>query len=493
MAEVEKKERKRVSLPPFTTSTLQQAAANKLGFSAKQTMTLAQQLYEEGLITYHRTDSVNLAQSAISMAREYIAGTYGSAFVPPQPRYFKNSSKNAQEAHEAIRPTDVQLINDAIIPKAARISDKHVKLYDLIWRRFVASQMEAAIYDQTSITVKAEKSDFVAALKAAGSVVKFAGWTQVMGQSEDVILPNVTTGEALDKLEINSAQKFTQPPPRYNDASLVKELEKRGIGRPSTYASIISVIVDRGYVERTEKKFWATQIGEVVCDFLTQHFPEFMNFDFTAEMEENLDRVARGEMAWKQIVSAFYLPLKAKIDIVIKDADRAKIPVEETGESCPLCGVTEKGMIVIRSGKFGKFKSCSRYPECKFTQNIVAKLEGRVCPLCAKGDIISKKSRWGKPFFGCSLYPTCDWASWQAPEFGLVVTQAEWDIQKAARAAKKAAREEKNGGAGKFAKKSKSVRKSNSRQSTTAKPTLKKTAKKTTRKTSLKKSAVKSK
>lgn len=445
--EVEHKGRERNSLPPFTTSTLQQAAANKLGFTSKQTMTLAQQLYEEGFITYHRTDSVNLSTQATEMARAFIKTQFGPNYLPAKARSFANKSKNAQEAHEAIRVTDVGLSSEAIVAKSARMTGSHKRLYDLIWRRFLASQMTAAQYDQSSVTVVAKNTATEVAevkeatLKANGSVMKFDGWTILFPGSEDTLLPEINKGDTAEYLDQTAAQKFTQPPARYNDASLVKELEKRGIGRPSTYASIISVIVDRGYVERREKRFFATSIGEVVSDFLIKHFPAFMEYDFTAEMEEDLDRIARGEKEWHSVVREFYKPLEAIISSVTKEADRVQIPVERTGEKCPLCGDTEQGEVVIRNGRFGKFKSCSRYPECKFTENIVDKVPDVKCPLCQEGEVIIKPSRWGKPFFGCSRYPECKWASWRKPALGERISQEEWDRQQAERAARKAEKE----------------------------------------------------
>jgi len=443
---IDKKERTRQSLAPFTTSTLQQAAANKFGFSAKQTMSLAQNLYEEGLITYHRTDSVNLAASALEMARAFIQTKFGPEYLPAKPRLFTAKSKNAQEAHEAVRVTDVQ-ISDQDLMGRGQLTDRHAKLYDLIWRRFLASQMTSAVYDQTAVTILATAPVTLQkySLKTNGSVQKFAGWTKLFDQTEDQILPDLADNQALALAGLQADQKFTQPPPRYNDASLIKELEKRGIGRPSTYASIISVIVDRGYVERTDKKFFATPIGLAVTDFLVQNFSEFMEYDFTAEMEEDLDRVARGEKDWRQLVSAFYTPLAKKIASVVKDAARATIPVEETGEICPTCGATEGGKIVIRSGKFGKFKSCNRFPDCKFTENIVQKLPDRKCPLCQQGEILIKKTRWGKPFYGCGRYPDCNWASWQPPALDLVVTPAAWAALQAERAERVAKKQAETG------------------------------------------------
>lgn len=444
--QVERKERRRSSLPPFITSTLQQAAATRLGFTARQTMSAAQQLYEEGLITYHRTDSVNLSQQSRKMARDYIAQTFGKEYLPEKERVFARKSKGAQEAHEAIRVTDVRVKAGQIKERGRRLAPRHERVYDLIWKRFLASQMSAAVYDQTSILVRAEtlskasKNKAQYDLRTSGSTLKFAGWMKLFTPKGDVVLPSVEEGQLLNYRELNAAQKFTLPPPRYNDASLIKELEKRGIGRPSTYASIISVIVYRGYVSREQRRFTATAVGITVSDFLIKHFPDFMEYDFTAEMEEDLDRIARGEKEWQKVVKAFYTPLSKKIEDVTENAERVKIPVEKTGETCPDCGSTEGGEVVIRTGRFGKFKSCSRFPDCKYTQNIVEKLEGHSCPLCSKGDVIIRKSRWGKPFYGCSRYPECDWASWKKPEEGLKVTQKEWAKMQAERKARAAKR-----------------------------------------------------
>jgi DNA topoisomerase I len=489
VSSVEKKERKRVSLPPFTTSTLQQTAATRLGMTSKQTMRVAQQLYEEGLITYHRTDSVALSQQAITMAREHIAKAFGSDYVPEKPRAFAAKSKNAQEAHESIRATAIKSNAEAILQESSRFTQQHVRLYDLIQRRYVASQMETALYDQTTILVdaNAEKNNYV--LKTTGSVLRFDGWMKLFPAGGDSLLPEVKEGQSLDYIDATAAQKFTQPPARYNDASLVKELEKRGIGRPSTYASIISVIEDRGYVERDAKRFVATAIGMTVCDFLVEHFKTVMDYDFTAEMEEDLDRIARGEKEWKNIVRTFWSPFIKTIDAVQETAERAQIPVEKTGEKCPDCA---DGEIVIRTGRFGKFKSCSLFPECKFTQNIVETVDGVVCPLCQKGDVVAKKSRWGKPFFGCSLYPKCGWASWKKPEPGEIMTQEEWEAQQAEREERKKKREAaqaaKGGAAKTTASKTKAKKASKTAKSKTAKTKAKstkpkaKTAAKTTKK-----------
>lgn len=479
---VERKERKRSSLPPFTTSTLQQKAATMFGYSGKQTMRLAQQLYEEGLITYHRTDSVNLSQTAIDMARDYIKTNIGDEYLTAQPKVFSKQSKNAQEAHEAIRVTYIDVTEDEIIGKSARFTPQHAKLYGLIWKRFVASQMENAVYDQTSVEIlfTPEKATVVknGIVRVGGSVLKFDGWMKLFPNREDSLLPDLQVDQVVHFTDMFAAQKFTQPPARYNDASLIKELERRGIGRPSTYASIISVIIDRGYVERTQKKFFATSVGITVTDFLLKYFDQIMDYEFTAEMEEDLDRISLGKKQWQKVVGSFYSPLEKKIDTVTENADRTQIPVEKTGETCPECGNTEHGEIVIRTGRFGKFKSCSRFPECKFTQNIVETVEDVVCPLCAKGEVTVKNTRWGKPFFGCGRYPECNWASWKKPEVGETITQKEWDVLQEKREERK--------------KKWLESRKGKDATKKSAKPVTKK-AKKTVKKTSSKKVSTSSK
>ncbi len=445
---IEKKERSRVSLPPFTTSTMQQKSATSFGYSGKQTMSLAQQLYEEGLITYHRTDSVVLSETAVVMARDFIIKEYGDNYLPKTQNIFSKKSKNAQEAHEAIRVTDITIQGGDIMQKSARFTPQHVKLYDLIWRRFVSSQMEKAAYNQTSITIEFKNSNSdgpkSGMLRTSGSILKFDGWMRLFPNREDTLLPDLSEGQTLNFIDKTAAQKFTQPPARFNDASLIKELEKRGIGRPSTYASIISVIIDRGYIERTQKKFFASSVGMTVSDFLLKHFPIVMDYDFTAEMEENLDRISRGEKEWRKTVSDFYVPLEKTIESVTDKAERTQIPVEKTGEKCPDCGAEHGGEIVIRSGRFGKFKSCNRFPECKFTQNIVEVVEDVICPLCQKGTVTIKNTRWGKPFFGCGDYPKCNWASWKKPEKGEMMSKEEWAVLQAAREERKAKWAERN-------------------------------------------------
>lgn len=446
---VEKKQRKRSSLAPFTTSTMQQRSATTFGYSGRQTMRLAQQLYEEGLITYHRTDSQNLSKTAVDMARKYIGENFGAKYLPAEPKVFVTKSKNAQEAHEAIRVTQIDVQGQDLMAKSKKFTAQHVKLYDLIWKRYVASQMTSASYDQTSVGVEFKSTKSGGAkkglLKASGSILKFDGWMKLFPNREDSLLPEVAEGEELNFVDQSAAQKFTQPPARYNDASLIKELEKRGVGRPSTYASIISVILDRGYIERNQKKFFATKVGTTVSDFLLEHFPQVMDYEFTAEMEEDLDRISRGEKQWRKIVADFYKPLSKKIENVSKNAKRTQIPVEKTGEKCPDCSKEHGGEIVIRTGRFGKFKSCSRFPECKFTENIVETVEGVKCPLCQKGDVTIKNTRWGKPFFGCGEYPKCNWASWKKPEKGEIMTKAEWKVIQEKRAERKKRWAERNG------------------------------------------------
>lgn len=440
---IEQKERTRVSLPPLTTSTLQQQAATRFGYTSKATMRLAQQLYEEGLITYHRTDSVNLSTQALDAARATIKQDFGAAYLPEKPRYFTTKTKNAQEAHEAIRPTDLQQSLDLV---KAKLGDQHAKVYDLIWRRMMASQMNAAVYDQTTVMTEASTSSGQKiGLKTNGSILKFDGWMKLFPNQGDVLLPQLTLNQVVDYVQQAAAQKFTQPPARYNDASLIKTLEQEGIGRPSTYASIISVIEDRGYVQRQDKKFVPTPIGLAVNDFLSKHFTTIVDYKFTANMEDDLDAISRGEKDWHKIVGDFYAPLAKTVTSVVDTAERAQVPVEKTGEPCPICGETDHGEIVLRSGKFGKFKSCSRFPECKFTENIVNKVDGLHCPLCQQGDVIIKPTRFGKDFYSCTRYPECDWASWAKPTPELRLTQPEWEKMKVERAARKAAWVEKRG------------------------------------------------
>jgi len=402
---IEKKERKLFPHPPFKTSTLQQAAANVLGWSAKKTMAVAQRLYEKGAITYHRTDSLHIVESAAAAIRAMIEKKFGKEYLPEKEIYYKTSGKVvAQEAHEGIRPTHIG---------EERVSGDEVdrdeeRLYELIWRRTIACQMKPAVVDQVVVWVSASKYQ----LKAIGETYKFASWKKLYKLNEDVVLPAMIEGEKLEKKQVVTAQKFTLPPARFNDASLIKELEKKGIGRPSTYAPTISTIIVRGYVERKEKKFFATQIGLTVTDFLMKNFPKEMEYEFTAKMEANLDEIATGEKKWQEVLSEFYGPFEESVLRVTKEAERVKMPVESTGKSCPLCQV---GEVVIRTGKFGKFYSCSTFPECKYTAKIIEYVEGVVC-LKDAGKIVVKRTHTGREFYGCENYPKCDFASWKKPQ-----------------------------------------------------------------------------
>ncbi|NMA29680.1 MAG: type I DNA topoisomerase [Candidatus Pacebacteria bacterium] len=477
--DLKKIERRRQSLPPFTTSLLQQTAANRFGFSAKQTMSLAQRLYEEGLITYHRTDAFYLATSAVEAARQYITKEFGPDYLPEKARYFSKKNKNSQEAHEAIRVTDLNVTQDNL-ENVAKLSTSHLKLYDLIWRRFLASQMSEAVYDQTTILVSARPEDQKKEyeLKVVGSVMKFPGWRRLFSQKNDLMLPEVKVDQVLTYLAQNPMQKFTQPPARYNDASLIKELEKRGIGRPSTYASIISVIIQRAYVERQDRRFFATAIGTTVSDFLLKHFQVLMDYDFTATIEESLDKIAEGDKAWTKVVDEFYQPLAKRIELATKEAERVAVPVEKTGEACPECAKLvkageldekEAGEVVIRSGRYGKFKSCSRFPDCKYTENLVETLGDQLCPLCQKAQIVIKNTRWGKSFYGCADYPKCQWASWKKPEPDLKLTQAQWEEIQAKREAWKAKRAKSKGESkGKSKSKNKKTAKKTKKQKKTS-------------------------
>jgi DNA topoisomerase-1 len=406
---VEKKERKLYPHPPFKTSTLQQAAANVLGWSAKKTMAVAQRLYEKGAITYHRTDSLHIVESAVASIREVIGKKFGNEYLSEKEIYYKTSGKVvAQEAHEGIRPTQVEVTEIT----GEEVDRDEEKLYQLVWRRTISCQMKPAIVDQVVVWVLASSSKEKYSLKAIGETYKFASWKKLYKLAEDVVLPVVTEREKLTKKQITTEQKFTLAPARFNDASLIKELEKRGIGRPSTYAPTISTIIVRGYVERKEKRFFATQIGLTVTDFLMANFPKEMEYEFTAKMEGNLDEIATGEKKWQEVLSEFYGPFEKTVEKATKEAKRVKMPVTKTGKACPLC---QEGEVVIRTGRFGKFYSCSRFPECKYTAKLIEYVEGAVCPKDG-GKIVVKRTHTGREFYGCENYPKCDYASWRKPK-----------------------------------------------------------------------------
>lgn len=413
--EVKKQERRKNPFPPFTTSTLQQEAYKKLNFSTKKTMQIAQQLYEGieikgegsvGLITYMRTDSVRISDEAKKITRDFIKDNYGTEFVPSTERTYK-SKGGAQDAHEAIRPTSVERTPDRI--KNSLTNDQY-KLYKLIWERFVASQMADAIYDTMSIEFESENYIF----KSSGSILKFSGFLSVYRtdeEEEDKLLPDVKEKEEFQPVAIEPKQHFTQPPSRYTEATLVKALEENGIGRPSTYAPIITTILERKYVERDKKFLKPTELGEIVTELLKEYFSDIVDIDFTAEMENKLDEVEQGKENWIDIVDGFYKPLKEKIKIAEEKIGKIKIEekVEETDIKCEKCGRN----MVIKSGKFGRFLACPGYPECKNAKPLVEEIDV-LCPLCGN-KIIVKKSKSGKMFYGCSNYPECKFASWYKP------------------------------------------------------------------------------
>lgn len=415
---VTKKEVKRSPYPPFTTSTLQQTASNKLGYSAKKTMSLAQFLYEHGLITYMRTDSVNLSSSAIAQARDYIEQNVGKAYLPAQPRIYKAKAKLVQEAHEAIRPTNIKLQSEELKMMNGLTRD-HVRLFDLIWKRALASQVSDAVVDQTSVDTIAGSY----LLRSTGSVIKFNGWLKIYGKGsakgeasheeegdEEKILPEFSEGEILNLLKLLPQQHFTEPPPRFTEASLIKKLEELGIGRPSTYAPIISTILERYYVEKIERKFSPTELGVAVNEFVFKYFPEIVDYDFTASLEDELDEIAHGKRDWKLTIKKFYEPFEAKLEKVEDTAAKVKIVTEVVDRKCPKCGKN----LQVKFGKFGKFLACSGFPECKHTESLEEKL-GIKCPDCG-GDVVMRKTRRGKPFYGCKNWPGCKFASWTKPK-----------------------------------------------------------------------------
>ncbi len=462
---VEKKLTHRSPAAPFTTSTLQQDANNKLGFSAKQTMMIAQQLYEGvelgdegsvGLITYMRTDSVNLAQKFRDDAAAYIKEKFPKA-VAEEPRVYKTKSKGAQEAHEAIRPTEASRTPESI---AAHLDDRQLKLYELIWRRAVASQMKDAEIETSAATI-ATGTPY--RFRATGSIVVEPGFMGVyQTEMKENLLPPLSEGDAVEEKSIVPKQHFTEPPARYSEAAIVKALEEHGIGRPSTYAPTISTVIDRGYVEKDERRLKPTDLAFLVTDLLIEHFATIVDLDFTAKMENSLDEVAEGEREWVPVIKDFYAPFHE--NLVAKDKELSKKEITETAtdEKCDKCG---KPMIIkfgrfgkfyacsgypdckttkpydekdkaaqdaaqdqaagqvcetcgapmmVKRGRFGAFLSCSKYPECKFTKQIQKKT-GAKCPKCKEGDIIEKRSRKGRNFYACSRYPDCDFAMWSKP------------------------------------------------------------------------------
>ena len=401
---VDKKEVRRSPSAPYITSTLQQDAGRRLYFSAKKTMQIAQKLYEEGYITYHRTDSVNLAEKFIGEAREFLEKEYGKSYVPATPRRYKTKSKVAQEAHEAIRPTQVTVPSSGL-SQNSEFNRDHLRLYDLIWKRAVASQAAEAVFDSTTIDITSSNGYL---FETSGSVIKFDGYLRIIGRdSEERVIPDVSQGQSVSLQESMPLQHFTSPPPRYTEASLVKTLEEKGIGRPSTYAPIMSTIVDRQYVTRDEKKLLPTELGVAVTDFLVQYFPNILDLPFTAHLEDDLDAIANGEKAWVPVIRDFYTPFAQHLERTYDVADKVKLSEEKIDEKCPTCGHD----LVIRTGRFGKFVACTNFPECTYTRQYGEKVDIK-CPRCG-GDIVVKKSKRGKKFYGCSNYPKCTFAAWK--------------------------------------------------------------------------------
>lgn len=408
IAEILQKESKRSPYPPYTTSTLQQDASRRFGYAGRRTMSLAQKLYEEGFITYHRTDSVNMAASAVAQFRKYIGDKFGDKYLSPETRVYKTKQKLAQEAHEAIRPTNASLSSDAV---GKDLGKDYAKLYEMIWARAVATQMSDAITESTTVFADSEKvSDNVYRFKANGSVLIFDGFLKLTPQVlNDNLLPDFEKDEKNDAKSIFEKEHETLPPPRYNEASLIATLEEKGIGRPSTYATIVSTIEGRKYIEREEARFKPTPVGIAVNDFLVENFSTIDDIPFTAEMEDQLDAIANEKKEWNPMIQKFYADLNKDLETV-KGAERVKIATEEIDEKCPTCG----NPLVIRYGKFGKFLSCSTFPDCKFTKPFVEEL-GIACPKDGDkgGKVISRNTKRGRKFFGCSNYPKCDFAAWK--------------------------------------------------------------------------------
>src|SRR5215831_2278738 len=468
---VREREQQRHPDAPFTTSTLQQEASRKLGFSARRTMVVAQQLYEGidiggesvGLITYMRTDSVNVAQTALDEARDYIRQKLEKGMLPDAPRAYRTRSKLAQEAHEAIRPTSVFREPEQL---RGQLEGDQYRLYDLVWKRFLASQMASAIFDVTTVDVDGQaQSKPLYRFRASGSRLKFAGFLSLYRAGRDdeeptdedrQPLPELTAGDLLDLARLIPEQHFTQPPPRYTEATLVKSLEERGIGRPSTYAQILSTIQDRGYVHREKGTLFPTELGMQVNDLLVPHFPEVMDVEFTAQLEESLDKIEEGDADWVNTVEAFYKQFARDLKSAGKRMDNIKVGLE-TGEACPECGKP----LVKKFGRFGSFLACSGYPDCKYTKDLGGGRErpadeptDEVCPTCGKpmvikhgrfgkfiacsgypeckttkpvtlgitcpepncgGQLVERRTRRGKTFFSCSNYPTCKFAVWARP------------------------------------------------------------------------------
>jgi DNA topoisomerase-1 len=432
VSDVKRGTRQRKPSAPFTTSTLQQEASRRFGFNARRTMRNAQQLYEGmdvgdgsavGLITYMRTDSLNVSEQAQKEAHDYVVKNFDKHHVPPKPPQYKTKSKGAQEAHEAIRPTSVWRTPDSLKHVLGR---DQMRLYQLIWERFVASQMSNAVYDTLRIEINAgiNRNDMPYLFRVSGSTLKFAGFLALYEETRDEdlaldtdegrILPDLTVDELLTLIELLPEQHFTQPPPRFTEATLVRSLEEYGIGRPSTYAPTVAVIQDRDYVEKDGARLKPTETGKTVNDLLVQYFPEIMDYQFTARMEDQLDSIAEGNIEWRPMLHDFYTPFQQHLKIA-----RSKMPriqqEEYVGRECPDC---DDGQLIIKYGRWGKFIGCTNYPDCKHTEPLVEKT-GVVCPQCGEehgGELVVRKTRKGRTFYGCNRYPDCDYSTWKLPE-----------------------------------------------------------------------------
>jgi DNA topoisomerase-1 len=412
---------------------LQQEASRKLGYQVRRTMQIAQELYEgidlgpegtQGLITYMRTDSTNIAVSAQHAARDVIAARFGADYVPERPPVYARKAKGAQEAHEAIRPTSPHRTPESV---KSHLSAQQFRVYQLVWQRFIASQMRPALLDQTTVDVAAGQPDQLKSseqapylFRATGSVVMFPGFMAVYqagrddGDEADELekgaLPPLAAGEDLDLLRLIPEQHFTQPPPRFSEAALVKALEEQGIGRPSTYAPTIATLQARGYVAVEEKKLAPTELGFVVNDLLVEHFPRIFDVGFTSQMEEELDEIAAGERAWVPTMHEFYGPFTETLSNAERTMERVRLKDEPSGEDCEKCGRP----MVIKLGRYGKFLACSGFPECRNARPLLQRV-GVVCPQCGEGEIVERRSKKGRAFFGCERYPACDFVSWNRP------------------------------------------------------------------------------
>ncbi|MFC6331179.1 type I DNA topoisomerase [Paenibacillus septentrionalis] len=419
VSEVKEKERLRHPSPPFITSSLQQEAARKLGFRASKTMSVAQQLYEGvelgkegtvGLITYMRTDSTRISPVAQEEAREYVTEKYGADYIPAEPKQYTKKNSGAQDAHEAIRPTSIYRDPETMKPFLSR---DQFRLYKLIWDRFAASQMSSAVLDTMTVDFKVGEATF----RSSGSKIKFAGFMKVYVEGNDdgtveeyTFLPALQKDEQLTPADIDPKQHFTQPPPRYTEARLVRALEELGIGRPSTYAPTLETVQKRGYVALEEKKFFPTELGELINQLMEEFFPEILNVEFTANMEDNLDHVEEGTEDWVKVLSDFYETFEKRLQVAEEEMKEIEIQDEVSDELCEKCGKP----LVYKMGRFGRFLACSGFPDCRNTKPIVKDI-GVECPKCHKGKVVERRSKKGRIFYGCDTYPECDYVSWDKP------------------------------------------------------------------------------